>query len=220
MKKFINYILVSLVLLLNVSFVKAEIIDDLVSKLPAELNSCYGKIYNKDAASEKIDYKVNLDDDMLYITQEKDGKTVFVEGFTFADNIISYEEIYNKDTNYQELEQRNEVNYLAIFNVVAVLSDYTEDYNNQIIDILTAGDLDNNGYNLTRETTDTSIIEDFKINIKRFTMQEELEQENNKESNSGRRTTGYVIATIIVIIGLMLLVFFNRDFIFGGKFFK
>ena len=193
MKKIINYILVSLVLLLNVSFVKAEIIDDLVSKLPAELNNCYGKIYNKDAASEKIDYKVNLDDDMLYITQEKDGKTVFVEGFTFADNIISYEEIYNKDTNYQELEQRNEVNYLAIFNVVAVL---------------------------TRETTDTSIIEDFKINIKRFTMQEELEQENNKESNSGRRTTGYVIATIIVIIGLMLLVFFNRDFIFGGKFFK
>ncbi len=220
MKKIINYILVSLVLLLNVSFVKAEIIDDLVSKLPAELNNCYGKIYNKDAASEKIDYKVNLDDDMLYITQEKDGKTVFVEGFTFADNIISYEEIYNKDTNYQELEQRNEVNYLAIFNVVAVLSDYTENYNNQIIDILTAGDLDNNGYNLTRETTDTSIIEDFKINIKRFTMQEELEQENNKESNSGRRTTGYVIATIIVIIGLMLLVFFNRDFIFGGKFFK
>ena len=51
-------------------------------------------------------------------------------------------------------------------------------------------------------------------------MSEELDKENNREGNKGRRITGYVIATIIVVIGLGLLVYLNRDVIFGGKFFK
>ena len=124
------------------------------------------------------------------------------------------------DTDYKELETRNKVNYLAIFNVVAELSGYTENYNNKILDILEAGDFDENGYNLVREKNDKNIKENFKINTKRFIMRKELERENNREGNKGRRVTGYVIATIIVVVGLGLLVFLNRDVIFGGKFFK
>ncbi len=220
MKKFINYILFGLILFLNISFVKAEVIDDLISKLPVELNSCYGKIYGKDAKEEKINYKVNLDNDMLYITEEKDGKTLFVDGFNFADNIISYEVFYNMDTDYQELETRNKVNYLAIFNVVAKLSGYNENYNNKILDVLEDGDFSDNGYNLTREKIDVNIKEDFKIDLKNFVMRKDLEKDNNRQGNKVRKTMGYVISTIIVIVGLSLLIYLNRDVIFGGKFFK
>ena len=220
MKKIINFLLINLVLFLNLSLVKAEVIDDLVNKLPTELNNCYGKIYNKDAEAEKINYKVSLVDDMLYITQEKNDKTTFVTGFTFVDNIISYEESYNKDTDYQELEMRNKVNYLAIFNLVTKLSGYTENYNNQIIDILQAGNFSYNGYNLKREENSSNIKEDFKINLNNFIIQEELDKENINESNRDRRIFGYIIAIIIVIIGVSLLIYLNRDIIFGGKFFK
>ena len=220
MKKFFLSLLMGLFLFLNLTIVKAEVIDDLVKKLPDELNDCYSKVYNKEAKDEKINYKVNLDNDMLYITQEKDGKTLFIDGFTITDGVISYEIFYNMDTDYKELETRNKVNYLAIFNVVAELSGYTENYNNKILDILEAGDFDENGYNLVREKNDKNIKENFKINTKRFIMRKELERENNREGNKGRRVTGYVIATIIVVVGLGLLVFLNRDVIFGGKFFK
>ncbi len=220
MKKFINYLLVSLFLFLNISLVKAEVIDDLVKDLPNELNNCYGKIYNKEATEDKINYKVDLDEDILYITQEKDGNTLFVDGFTITDNVISYEVFYNMDTDYKELETRNKVNYLAIFNVVAKLSGYTENYNNKILDILEAGNFSYNGYNLTREKNDANVKENFKINLNNFVMEEELDKENVRESNRDRRIAGYIIASIIVVIGLGVLVYLNRDVIFGGKFFK
>lgn len=220
MKKFINYLLVSLFLFLNISLVKAEVIDDLVKDLPNELNNCYGKIYNKEATEDKINYKVDLDEDILYITQEKDGNTLFVDGFTITDNVISYEVFYNMDTDYKELETRNKVNYLAIFNVVAKLSGYTENYNNKILDILEAGNFSYNGYNLTREKNDANVKENFKINLNNFVMEEELDKENVRESNRDRRIAGYIIASIIVVIGLGVLLYFNRDVIFGGKFFK
>lgn len=220
MKKIINYLFVSVLLLLNVSLVKAEVIDDLVKDLPSELNNCYEKIYNKEAKEEKVNYKVDLENDMLYITQEKDGKTLFIDGFTITDNILSYEVFYNMDTDYKELETRNKVNYLAIFNVVAKLSGYSENYNNKILDILEDGDFSKNGYNLKREKNDANVKENMQINLKDFVMKKELERENNKIKNKGIRTIGYVIATIIVVIGLGLLVYLNRDAIFGGKFFK
>ncbi len=220
MKRIIKYVLISLMVFLDLSIVKAAVIDDLAKDLPAELNNCYKKIYNKEVADEKINYKVNLENDMLYITQEKDGKTLFVDGFTVTDNVVSYEIFYNMDTDYKELETRNKVNYLAIFNVVAKLSGYTENYNNKILDILEEGDFSKNGYNLTRDKIDENVKENFKIDLKNFVMKKELEKENLKEGNKGRRAIGYVIAIIIVAVGLSLLVFLNRDAIFGGKFFK
>ena len=192
----------------------------MVKDLPNELNNCYGKIYNKEATEDKINYKVDLDEDILYITQEKDGNTLFVDGFTITDNVISYEVFYNMDTDYKELETRNKVNYLAIFNVVAKLSGYTENYNNKILDILEAGNFSYNGYNLTREKNDANVKENFKINLNNFVMEEELDKENVRESNRDRRIAGYIIASIIVVIGLGVLLYFNRDVIFGGKFFK
>ena len=51
-------------------------------------------------------------------------------------------------------------------------------------------------------------------------MEEELDKENVRESNRDRRIAGYIIASIIVVIGLGVLLYFNRDVIFGGKFFK
>ena len=220
MKKIVNYLLVSLVLFLNVTLVKAEVVDDLISKLPEELNNCYNKIYNKEATDDKVNYKVNLDNNMLYITEEKDGKTLFVDGFTINDNVVSYEVFYNMDTDYKELETRNKVNYLAIFNVVAKLAGYTENYNNKILDILEDGDFSNNGYNLTREKNDENVKENFKIDLKNFVMNEELEKENYKKSTQNQRIAGYIIAVFIAVIGLGVLIYLNRDVIFGGKFFK
>lgn len=220
MKKIVNYLFVSVLLLLNLTIVNAKVkIEDVEKKLPDELIKSYASIYKKEASEDKVTYQVSIDNNMLYITEEKDGKTLFVDGFTIQDDEINYEVFYNLDTDYKELENRNKVNYLALFNVVASLSGY-KNYNNDIIKILENGDYKDNGYNITREQNDANIKETFKINYVSFLMDKELENENTREGNSGKRRTGYVIATIIVIAGLSLLVFLNRNVIFGGKFFK
>ncbi len=220
MKKNIFSLLVGLFLFCNLMVVNAKVkIEDVEKKLPDELIKSYASIYKKEASEDKVTYQVSIDNNMLYITEEKDGKTLFVDGFTIQDDEINYEVFYNLDTDYKELENRNKVNYLALFNVVASLSGY-KNYNNDIIKILENGDYKDNGYNITREKNDANIKETFKINYVSFLMDKELENENTREGNSGKRRTGYVIATIIVIAGLSLLVFLNRDVIFGGKFFK